>query len=380
MDEKYIVSAFYFPNFHVGDKHNEAFHGKGWNEWRLVEQARPRFQGHEQPKVPLFGYEDESDPKVMERKISWCKEYGVNALMFDWYYYDEGPFLNKCLDEGFLKAKNKDDVKFSIMYANHDWLDIHPVPLAYHSSQRCEFKGTMKPESFDAAIDYMIKHYFSQPNYLRVEGGLFLSIYELNKFVATYGGLEGAKEAIKRFRKKIKEAGLGELHLNAIVWGVKILEGESNSSLSGSDLKFLGFDSVTSYVWIHEHAAPGFPTCEYSTYREMCKNDFDVLTKRFEGLPYYPNVTTGWDPSPRANQTDMYEYVGYPFTTVLINNTPEEFKKSLEMVKESLDKSNLKTKLVTINAFNEWTEGSYLEPDTKEKFGKLQAIKDVFKK
>lgn len=376
----YVVSAFYFPNFHVGDKHNEQFHGKGWNEWRLVKEAKPRFPGHEMPKLPMFGFEDESIPEVMEKKINWCKEYGIDNLIFDWYYYDEGPFLNKCLDEGFLNAKNNEDVKFSIMYANHDWLDIHPAPLAYLRNQLCELKGTMKPETFDDAVDYMIKNYFSRPNYFRLEGGLFLSIYEINKFVATYGGISEAKAAIKRFREKVRAAGLGELHLNAIVWGVKILEGESSSTMGGEALKELGFDSIMSYVWIHEHSIPEFPSYDYAKFREICKGDFDRLTKKFEGIPYYPNVSAGWDPSPRANQTDMYENRGYPFMSTLSNNTPEEFKKSLLMVKDELDRSDLKTKLFTINAFNEWTEGSYLEPDVKDGFGRLEAIRDVFKK
>ncbi len=379
MKNDYIVSAFYFPNFHKGDKHNELYHGKGWNEWRLVEQARPRFLNHQMPKVPLWGYEDESDPKVMEKKIEACINYGIDNLIFDWYYYDDGPFLNKCIDEGFLNAKNNRDMKFSIMYANHDWLDIHPLPLAYINDQKCELKGTMKSETFDAAIDYIINHYFICPNYFRLDGGLFLSIYEINKFVATYGGINNAKAAIKRFRNKVEKAGLGKLHLNAIVWGIKILEGESNSTLSGRDLIELGFDSVMSYVWVHEHEIPHFPETEYSEYRKICENDFHVLTKRFEGIPYYPNVTCGWDPSPRANQTDIYENRGYPFMSVLKNNTAKEFKKALLTIKKQLDNSHLKTKFLTINAFNEWTEGSYLEPDTEEKFGKLEAIKSVFK-
>ena len=64
----------------------------------------------------------------------------------------------------------------------------------------------------------------------------------------------------------------------------------------------------------------------------LINNDFDILTKRFEGIPYYPNVTCGWDPSPRANQTDVFVNVGYPFMPVLKNNTPDEFKIQKEIV------------------------------------------------
>lgn len=67
-NKKIDVSVYYFPNYHA-DVRNEKWHGRGWNEWDLVKCARPRFEGHDQPKEPLWGYEDESDPKVMAKKL-----------------------------------------------------------------------------------------------------------------------------------------------------------------------------------------------------------------------------------------------------------------------------------------------------------------------
>ena len=62
------IFAYYFPNWHV-DALNEKWHGRGWTEWEVVKCARARFEGHAQPKVPLWGYEDEADPRIMEKKI-----------------------------------------------------------------------------------------------------------------------------------------------------------------------------------------------------------------------------------------------------------------------------------------------------------------------
>ncbi len=378
MSKKYDISAFYFPNFHKGDKHNSIWHGKDWTEWNLMKEAKPRFEGHEIP-VPLWGYEDESDPEVMERKIETAVKYGVNNFLFDWYYYDDGPFLNDCIDSGFLNAKNVNDIKFSLMWANHDWLDIHPLARAYVNNQLMELKGTMKEESFLKGIDYIIDHYFIRENYYRIDGALFLSIYEINKFVSTFGSIERAKDAIKLIRKKVRDKGLGELHLNAICWGVRILAGESAKTIGGKELTEMGFDSVTSYVWTHEHEIKDFPKMEYSEMRKQAKNDFEILSKRYEGIRYFPNVSTGWDPSPRTLQTDSFDNLGYPYMGILVNNTKEEFKKALERIKEELDNSTLEPKMFTINAWNEWTEGSYLEPDTKDGYAKLEAIKEVFK-
>ena len=53
-------------------------------------------------------------------------------------------------------------------------------------------------------------------------------------------------------------------------------------------------------------------------------------------------------------------------------------KQALEKVKARVDQRSPKHKIVSINAWNEWTESSYLEPDTVYGMGYLDAIKDVF--
>ena len=70
-----------------------------WSEWELVKAARPRFPGHHQPNVPLWGYTDESDPKAMEQKIAAAADYGIDAFLFDWYYYNDGPTKRRLLSK-----------------------------------------------------------------------------------------------------------------------------------------------------------------------------------------------------------------------------------------------------------------------------------------
>ncbi len=131
----YQVAAYYFPNYHI-DKRNEKYFGSGWTEWKLLKKARSRFKGQQQPKVPLWGYQDESDPKVMEKKISAASSYGIDAFIFDWYYYNDGPFLQSALEDGFMKAGNKASLKFALMWANHDYTDVFPVTLEYLNAIR----------------------------------------------------------------------------------------------------------------------------------------------------------------------------------------------------------------------------------------------------
>lgn len=81
MSRDTTVAAYYFPNWHV-DPRNEAAHGPGWTEWEVTQCARPRFPGHRQPRVPVWGYEDEADPQVMARKIAAAADHGVDVFIF----------------------------------------------------------------------------------------------------------------------------------------------------------------------------------------------------------------------------------------------------------------------------------------------------------
>jgi hypothetical protein len=73
-----------------------------------------------QPKVPLWGYQMGDNPQAMERKIDAAADHGVDAFIFDWYWFDGKPFLEETVNNGFLKADNNDRLKFYLMWANHD--------------------------------------------------------------------------------------------------------------------------------------------------------------------------------------------------------------------------------------------------------------------
>jgi len=49
------------------------------------------------------------------------------------------------------------------------------------------------------------------------------------------------------------------------------------------------------------------------------------------------------------------------------------------MTREKLEANPDGPQILNINCWNEWTEGSYLEPDIIHKMGYLNAVKDVFK-
>jgi len=372
-DRKPEVAVYYFPNYHV-DPRNEAVHGKGWTEWELVRRATPRFPGHRQPKVPLWGYLDESKPETAERQIAAAADHGIDAFIYDWYWYEDGPFLNRALEEGFLKAGNNDRLKFSLMWANHDWINIFPYKRGMdHTLLQ---SGRFSKAAFEAATRHMIDNYFRHPSYWRVDGGLYVSFYELMSLIQSLGGIEETRRALDEFRDRVREAGLGELHLNAVVWGIQNLPGERTLENPDEMVRAFGFDSVTSYVWIHNVPLIDFPTVDYARVAKEAEKDWEKFRRQF-GAPYFPNVSMGWDSSPRTVQSDVFDQLGYPFTSVIDGNTPERFEEALRASKRFLEEGET-TPVVTINSWNEWTEGSYIEPDTVHGMAYLEAIRNVF--
>ncbi len=161
-----------------------------------------------------------------------------------------------------------------------------------------------------------------------------------------------------------------------MVWGQPILPNERKPADTPKLVRDLGFDSVTSYVWIHHVSLPRQVT-DYNYARDEYFKYWDRAENLF-GVPYFPNVSMGWDSSPRAAQEDAFGDFGYPFTNTIGQNTPENFRAALAETKRRLLARPAGPRILNINCWNEWTEGSYLEPDTVNGLKYLEAVRDVF--
>lgn len=370
------IAAYYFPNYHP-DARNAQVHGPGWTEWELVRRAEPRFEGHHQPRVPLWGYEDEADPLVMARKIAAAADHGIDAFIFDWYWYADGPFLQRGLEQGFFGAPNNQRLKFAIMWANHNWVDIHPATRQACQSRSSPllYRGPLERAGFDTLVEHTIATYFRHPSYWLVDGAPYYSIYDLSALVEGLGGVEATRAALADFRARTRAAGFRDLHLNQVLWNTGILPGERALRNPNERLHALGFDSFTSYVWIHHAALDTFPETPYARVFQRYLDYWQRAAAEIN-LPYYPNASVGWDSSPRTVQSDVFTHAGYPFTPVLSGATPQAFKAALLEIKARMDASG--SRILTVNSWNEWTEGSYLEPDTRHGMAFLEALRDVF--
>lgn len=375
MSSTYEVACYHWSNWHPYGE-NDKKRGKGWTEWEYLKQAIPRFPGHQQPKKPLWGYLDDSQPKTAALQIQAAADHGITAFIFDWGWSPDdgygGHGNNLALEQGFLKAGNRSRLQFGLMLC-----------------------GTYTGTLFDEMTDYVIQHYFTEPNYWRVEGGLYFSIYELYKFVEAWGSIQAVADAMNRFREKTRAAGLGEIHLAAVEWGIQ----EAHRTVIGDPAEFikaLGINSVTSYVWAHNTVPKEGLHGPYRQWAEDALALWPEFQRKFP-VPYHPHVSVGWDPSPRCPSTMLYEKGGplmyhtlegkyeilcQPyFSSIVTDNTPEQFRLALLKARKYLDIQDAAlAKIVTLYAWNEWTEGGFLEPEAQYGMAYLEAIRDVFGK
>ncbi len=361
----YDIAAYIWPSYTGREPRTLPFWEKGMGEWQTVLSAESRVEGQKLPRTPLWGAVDEADPAVMEFQIREALRHGVNVFIYDWYWYDRRPFLEQCLNDGFLGAPNNTDMKFYLMWANHDATFLWDKRIS--SKHGVIWEGSQPPEEFRKVCRRVIDQYFTRPNYYKIDGCPVFMIYDVMNLMRGLGGVEKTREALDWFRVLVKEAGFPDLHLQLTIWSehaVNVSGVDSNRTGSTRDIvPALGFDSITHYQFVH------FVNCDrsYTDILPDVAKEWERIRAEYD-VPYYPHVTIGWDNNPR------YTHLVRPIMT---DNTPENFRKGLEMAKEYADKFN-DVPLITINSWNEWTEMSYLEPDDVYGYGYLEAVRDVF--
>lgn len=365
---KYDVAAYIWPAYTGDEPRARQFWPDGMGEWQSVKNAVSKFEGHSWPRKPLWGYVNEADPYVMEMEINAAADHGVNVFIYDWYWYDRRPFLEQCLNNGYLKAKNNHRVKFYLMWANHSANGTWDKRLAgTPAGEATVWQGGVDEAEFDRITDRLIQKYFGLPNYYRIDGKPVFQIYELAGLIEGLGGVENTRRCLEKFKQKCVAAGLGGLHLMLTKIGDRSfnLSGvDSAPSPEGVAAPQLGFDSLTNYQYVH------FTTID-RPYAETMQEVVQYWKKWTEEytIPFFPHISVGWDNNPRFNGLR---------TDIALQETPAEIEKALRLARQYVDTHPLPAPLVTVNSWNEWTETSYLEPDDRYGYGYLQAIRRVF--
>jgi len=206
--------------------------------------------------------------------------------------------------------------------------------------------------------------YFVRANYVRVEGRAYFSIFDSTFFLKELG-LDGARSAIARARAMLAARGLPALHLAAI---------EPNADMIGH-VRALGVDSVTNYVLLPEWKGDFLQDYDACVARRAAQ--WPQLADA-AGLPYHPAVTPGWDASPRGADFGPARPDKYPWSPVVVGEHPDRFRaavaRAVGYVRSCARPDD--QRLVFVSSLNEWSEGHYLEPDTRFGTAWIEAVRD----
>lgn len=350
------VAAYIWPSCHHDARFGDMLWPEGKGEWEIIRKGTSRFDGHYQPKVPLWGYEMDDDPKVMERWIDAATDHGINTFIFDWYWFDGGPFLESSVNNGFLKARNNEKMKFYLMWANHDvkknYWNVHQYP----DDESQLWEGGVDLNNFKIIVDRVINQYFNKPNYYKIDGKPVFSIFALWNLIEGLEGVEQTREALDYFREETKKAGFPGLHLQLIVFNAPSPEQVSR-------IQLLKFNSVTKYNWGWSNQQ------DYIRWGTKAMEQRQAWDEALQ-IPYFPNVSIGWDDTPRFPAKGQADIVRF-------NKSPDGFSSFVEMARKYCESHPDEPNLITIFSWNEWIEGGYLLPDVKYGFRYLEAVRKV---
>lgn len=298
-----------------------------FNAMRWVPMARYRHP------YPLLGYYRDGEPEVADWHIKWAVEHGIDYWAFDWYYDHKTGSVhehNNALELGFLNARYRDLIDFAIFWCNEERSDE-----AYTEEQMLLLGRTLRDR------------YFAQSNYLRFEGRPVVFISRPLRFIDSFG----VPGSAAMWRKISAEAG-------AAIYPVALHHQQQET------LKAAGFAAISAYNYAGVNVPEGQKQAPYDTMVSGYESTWQVA--RGDGvLPYIVPVSPGWDSRPWYGDSAM----------VRTNPRPEKFRRMCEAAKSQVDP---RLNAVIVECWNEFGEGSYIEPCTQYGFGYLDALRDAF--
>jgi glycosyltransferase involved in cell wall biosynthesis len=336
--------CFYLPQFHP-ILENDKFWGKGFTEWTNVTRARPNFFGHYQPQLPAdLGFYDLRVPEVLEEQALLAQQYGIHGFCFYYYWFGGRRVLDRPLDT--MLRSGKPNFPFCLCWANENWT------RNWDGAQ--DEILIAQDYSWDSCERFMrdVIPILRDPRYIRVRGAPVLLVYRVEQ-------LPNALNVTRNWREICAEAGIGEIHLCAV------------QSFGLDDPRPYGFDAAVEFPPHTKHAFhdpwsfPGINP-DFEGYLE----DYPGVVRAQLARPWpdyllYRGVMPAWDNTPRRGSK----------AHILVHSDVGTYENWLyEMVRQSLERTSQEP-LVFINAWNEWAEGAYLEPDQQFGHDRLSATK-----
>lgn len=347
------ISAYYLTQYHPNPE-NDEWWGKGTTEWNNVNQAIPQFVGHYQPRKPgELGYYDLRLKENIARQIELAHNYGVSEFCFYYYWFDGKRLLERPLD---LFLRNKDlSIEFTYCWANENW-----TKRFSGTDSGALMKITNSTDNYVSFIESVLED-MKDPRYHRISGKPVLSIYRPSN-------IPEPKSVICQWRKRAKEVIGVDLYLIAVL--------EANSKINWIEE---GFDAITEF----QPRSVERSCKEINSIVKPIRKDFGgtiydyadlVKNKRYKNIKEgkcYPAVMPMWDNTARRNNRGV----------IFHGASPELYKEWLiDRIQEVNDNDLLDEKRIYVNAWNEWGEGAYLEPDYAYGYAYLQATYEALMK
>lgn len=354
-DETRLI-AFYLPQFHPIPE-NDAWWGKGFTDWRNVADARPNFRGHYQPHLPgELGFYDLRVEEVMEAQARLARRYGLHGFCYYYYWFGGKRLLDLPLQR--LLKTGKPEIPFCLCWANENWTrawDGHEDQVLIAQAH--------SPED-DRAFMESIAPFLRHPLYIRVRGKPLLLIYRVDLFPEM-------RETVKRWRAYCREEGIGEIYLAMM----ETFEGGGASP--GVAPSAYGFDAAVEFPphpFDHPFIDPP---------GEIINPDFQgsVHDYRKAALAYlqaeapdyvrFRGVMPSWDNTARRQDQ----------STIYTHSSPGVYQAWLEAALRFTEAQYVgDERIVFVNAWNEWAEGTHLEPDQRFGHGYLEATKNALER
>ena len=354
--------ALYLPQYHEIEENNKWW-GKGFTEWNSVKQAKPYFKGHYQPKEPLNdNYYDLSDENANTWKwqAALAKEYGIYGFcIYHYWFKDCKKILEKPAE--VLLSHKEIDINYFFCWANEPWKRTW-----YSYNQEL-----LMPQEY-GGVNEWTKHYeyfrsfFLDRRYIKIENRPVIAIYRC-------AAIDELEEMRKVWDMLARKDGFDGVHL--ISGNTSFLK-EKRTELIDSIYRFEPAYTLhycipkRKRIWLYGRRKIVTLLNQILDKKhiedvENMKTLYKYMPCNMEedGIKVFPGICPSWDNTPRKKWKGTY----------FKNSTPELFKEKLRFFDTILDASDF----IFINAWNEWSEGAYLEPDKRNSFKFLQAIKDV---
>ena len=338
------IIAFYLPQFHPIPENDKVW-GKGFTEWTNTKKSKPRFDGHYQPRVPHkdIGYYKLDNIETIKKQIKLAKEHGIYGFCFYYYWFSGKRLMEKPLDL-FLEHKEI-DFPFCLCWANENWtrrwdgLDKEVlIKQEYNLDDNKKFIED-------------IRKYLLDDRYIKIDNKPLLLVYKPEN-------IPNFLNMIKEWREYARELGIGELYI--ITQGDAFNVNSYNNTVVDGEFDFPPHAMEFTNVKLNNRS-----TTRAYDYKKTVDMVDKLYRKHFPLKDYYYTVTMAWDNSPRRKE-NYFVYCNYNI---------ESFYKWLRIIiRETRKRHKKDNRFIFINAWNEWAEGTYLEPDEKCGYANINTL------